>query len=109
MRTSLQIAQKGERIHKQMTELYKSRIRSVHPETGGNMMLASNWGNESAASLVREYNRRSEYLTYLRAAMYYKAEADSNIHNHGAWAGYQTNLGHLDTVRQRNAKQLTTR
>ena len=56
-------------IHEQQTRIYNllqnvttSQIKKVHPDTGGNMLLAHNWGNEQAQKILSIYQSRSSFL-----------------------------------------------
>lgn len=40
------------------SEALRNRVRALHPETGGHLGLAHNWGNAAAKEAIRAANQR---------------------------------------------------
>ncbi|MEP2668961.1 MAG: hypothetical protein ABJH04_08195 [Cyclobacteriaceae bacterium] len=58
VKSTATLLRQQERIWKLLLAQTKHFISEAHPETGGNMLLANNWGNEKAKALVRQFYER---------------------------------------------------
>jgi hypothetical protein len=65
MKTITEVTKQNSRIYHGLTKHYHDLIKQAHPSTGGNFLLAHNWGNEKAKELLDNYY---SHLSWLFAA-----------------------------------------
>lgn len=53
------------RIHTLLYQVTTANIKRVHPDTGGSIHLAHNWGNEAAKQYLDQYLNRQIMLSKL--------------------------------------------
>jgi hypothetical protein len=62
MKTTSQIYEQQNKIYSLLYNVTSQNINRVNPETGGNLHLAHNWGNDEAQKYLEQYNDRSSFL-----------------------------------------------
>ena len=73
MKTLTEIYEQQTRIYNLLQNVTTSQIKKAHPDTGGNMLLAHNWGNESAQKILSIHQNRSSFLFKLFQKHYHIA------------------------------------
>lgn len=62
MKTLTEIHEQENRIYNLLHTVSSNQIKKVHPETGGSLHLAHNWGNEAAQNILSIHRERSSFL-----------------------------------------------
>ncbi len=75
MKTVSQVQQQNHRVWQGSLQHYKNLIKQEDPATGGNLMLAGNWGNTRAKEIVALYFERCTRLFNANRAAHLKAFA----------------------------------
>ena len=73
MKTTSQIYEQDNRVYKLLTEVTMAAIKRVHPDTGGSLHLAHNWGNSEAKAILEKHSKREHIIYTLFQKYYHKA------------------------------------
>lgn len=73
MKSTSQIYEQSDRLSKLLHIVTTNAIKRVHPETGGNIHLAHNWGNDEAQKILEQYRDRQSLIFNLGRKHYHLA------------------------------------
>lgn len=73
MKTTSQIYEQDNRISRLLWEVTSQNIKRVHPDTGGNLHLAHNWGNDEAQKYLEQHSKRQSFIFHLFQKYYFRA------------------------------------
>ena len=74
MKTTRNIYDQHQRIYASLISVTKMRIERSHPETGGNLLCAHNWGNDGAKAAIKWMDEQNKKERTLYETMYNLAE-----------------------------------
>ena len=80
-KTTSQIYDQEKRISKLSFLNITNKINQADPNTGGNLMLTNNWGNEKAVLLLKSYQDKQSKL-YNLFQKYYRNAFKNEYPNH---------------------------
>ena len=73
MKTTSQVYSQDNRVSKLLWQVTSAAIARVHPETGGNLHIAHNWGNDEAQQLLEQFRDRQHRIFTISRELYRKA------------------------------------
>ena len=76
MKTTAQIYEQDNRVSKLLWEVTSAAIKRVHPDTGGSLHLAHNWGNAEAQTILEQHSQRQHllYILFKKTLQFSKGE-----------------------------------
>ena len=84
MKSTTQVYEQDKRVSNLLFATTKAAIERVHPETGGSLHLAHNWGNEAAKAAIEQHQNRQHIIYAVSQRLYkvaFKQEYPEHLSN----------------------------